>query len=160
MQSSAFAYRVVRDQVAVGKGEHAAWHGDHDFAGRFFVGRIETREPVTRIFILALAPDLPWLAGVAGIRRDEVQATARCAPIGDCDGESRSDLQRRAKIDAQLLAVAAKLARPIVGRGDCEDVQLDGVQLDELGRLGEHREAQAGNTANLRAVSTGIDLEF
>ena len=77
VQRALGALRAVRDQHAVGQREHRRGHRDLQLARRLLVRRVEAREPVPAVLVLALRPRLHRLVGIAVVGRREVEPAPR-----------------------------------------------------------------------------------
>ena len=86
-RACAVAVLLVLQQAPVRKRVPVARDGDDHLARLLLVGVVEAGEPVARVFVLALRPDLHRLVRVALVRADEVEPDARRRPVGDRDPE-------------------------------------------------------------------------
>ncbi len=141
VQRALGAGRLVGDQRTVRQREHRRRHGDLDLARRLLVRRVEAREPVARVFVLALRPHLHRLLRIAVIGSDEVQAATRRTLVVDRDHELGSCGGGRGQLDAQLLAVVPE-RRVLATDRDLLDHELDGIERDRLGCRRDRDRAQ------------------
>jgi MoxR-like ATPase len=134
---------AIADQDAVRPRGEVRRDGHLDFAGGLLVRGVEAREPVARVLVLALGPDLHALAGVALVGPDEVQAAARAAGVRHGEGEALAGGGGAAQVDPQVAAVGHELAADAVD-GHRRDGELDGVELDVAGPWRDHADGQLG----------------
>ncbi len=123
VQRALRAGSLVGDQRAVRQREHRRGDGDLDLARGLLVRCVEAREPVARVFVLALCPRLRRLRRIASVGPHEVQAATRRALVIDRDDKLGTGGGGRGELDAQLLAVMT-VRRRLAADGDLVDRQL------------------------------------
>ncbi len=145
----------IGDERTVRQREHRSGHGRDDLARRFLVWRIEAREPVARVLVLALGPGLGRFRRVAVVGGGEVQAAPRRSAIGNIEYELVAD-RERGRLDAQLATIMA-VGRLLAVRVHALDLELDRIELDRRGR--RQRGRTQGRGAGDRACAR-IDLDL
>jgi hypothetical protein len=157
VQRAPLALGAVAHEHAVRQREQVRRHGDRDLRRRLLVRRVDAREPVPRVLVLALGPRLERLPGVPLVGPDEVEAAPRRAAVRDPEDELAAGVERARQLDAQPAAVVAE-RRGLAGGGDRIDLELDRVELDAARARRGHRAAQRGG-ARQRALAR-IDGEL
>ena len=147
-------------ELAVRDGGERLRHRDDNLAGGHLVREVDAREPVARVFVLPLAPDLDRLLWVAVIRADEIEAAPGAGGVVDDGGDPLARLAPRAQVNAQAIAVVGVLGLGAPARDrNGGDLHLDGVELHVAHTVVDRRERRADDAIDALALRVDLDLQ-
>jgi len=137
------AARLLRDELAVRQRGEAGGSAYGDLRRHLGVRLVLAREPVPRVLVLALAPDLqrPILHDV--VRREEVEAALGLRPVRDLDA---AGLRPEGDAHDELVPVVCEIGGPEPLSGvqtDAGEVESDGVERELARRGRSSREVEA-----------------
>ncbi len=145
-------------EAAVGEREPARGHGREHLGRRLLVREVEAGEPVARVLVLALRPDLARAVRVALVRQDEVEPAPRVAAVLHSHGHGLARPQRPAELDVERAAGLLVRERHAVHRHG-RDIELDGVEVERGEAVVDGRERVRGRAEDAAVVEVEPDLE-
>ena len=141
-KDGAIALVSALDELAVPEREHPLGHDDRR-RRTLLLGRIvEAREPIPRVLVLALRPEMGDFFGMLRRRLDKKQAgPGFYGAIGDGYCGALARCNRNRQLDLELTVARLKFG----GRLDPKDFEIDGVERQAGNRLVERANRQRAN---------------